>query len=591
MHPKRFRWRIALPFSLLVIAMVAALTVYVSILLRRVYLDGLVARLEAEAALVGMQLRSDGALSANAGTLADIVQEQAAVLKARLTIIDGDGTVLADSQQEPGQMENHLYRPEVRQALEHGVGRATRFSNTLGYDMLYTAVSIRRSSSTIIIRLAVPMSEVQAEIARMRWNLVLAACAALLLVFGITYLVTQRTLRPIYRLQEAVDRMTAGDLDVHILSAERDEVGHLTNAFNQLAESLRLNQAAYARESDRLNGIVEHLPDGVVILDNDGLVRLANPAALRLLGFTGQKAEGTSLAMVSAYPQVVRLWRQFSSTNQEVRDIIELERAGIFCQVYLTGLAVGGEPAALLMLQDLTNLRRLETIRRDFISNISHELRTPLASLKLLAETLREGALDDPPTAQKYIARIETEVDGMTQMVEELLELSRIESGRVPLKVQAVEVAEIVTPVVQRLQPLAERAGVALCVELPSELPPLRVDPERVERALTNLVHNGIKFTRAGGFVRISADVVTDGVQIDIRDTGIGISPELLERVFERFFTADKSRSGGTGLGLAIARHIVQAHQGRLWAESTPGVGSIFHMILPVIESSANPQS
>ena len=234
----------------------------------------------------------------------------------------------------------------------------------------------------------------------------LAACAALLLVFGITYLVTQRTLRPIYRLQEAVDRMTAGDLDVHILSAERDEVGHLTNAFNQLAESLRLNQAAYARESDRLNGIVEHLPDGVVILDNDGLVRLANPAALRLLGFTGQKAEGTSLAMVSAYPQVVRLWRQFSSTNQEVRDIIELERAGIFCQVYLTGLAVGGEPAALLMLQDLTNLRRLETIRRDFISNISHELRTPLASLKLLAETLREGALDDPTAAQKYVARM-----------------------------------------------------------------------------------------------------------------------------------------------------------------------------------------
>jgi two-component system phosphate regulon sensor histidine kinase PhoR len=232
-------------------------------------------------------------------------------------------------------------------------------------------------------------------------------------------------------------------------------------------------------------------------------------------------------------------------------------------------------------------------VRRDFISNISHELRTPLASLKALVDTLRDGALDDPPAAQRFLDRIETEVDAMTQMVQELLELSRIESGRVPLRLVPTPVADVVTPPLERLHPQAERAGLSLTVDLPSDLPPVLADAERVRQVVTNLLHNAIKFTRPGGSVTLRAYTLEDegllpkvdrhrsAVIIEVADTGVGIPADDLPRIFERFYKADRARSGGgTGLGLAIAKHIVQGHGGRIWAESIEGQGSTFYFSL-----------
>ncbi len=235
----------------------------------------------------------------------------------------------------------------------------------------------------------------------------------------------------------------------------------------------------------------------------------------------------------------------------------------------------------MLVLQDLTQMRRLETVRRDFISNISHELRTPLASLKALVDTLRDGALDDPPAARHFINRIEVEVDALTQMVQELLELSRIESGQAPLRLRPTLVADIVLPPVERLQPQADRNELTVTVDLPADLPPVLADAERAQQVVTNLVHNAIKFTPRGGAVHVSATAVGDEVEISVSDTGIGIAAEDLPRIFERFYKADRARaSGGTGLGLAIARHVVQGHGGRIWAESQQGRGSRFAFTL-----------
>ena len=237
----------------------------------------------------------------------------------------------------------------------------------------------------------------------------------------------------------------------------------------------------------------------------------------------------------------------------------------------------------LLVFQDLTRVRKLETVRRDFVSNVSHELRTPLASLKALTETLQEGALEDPPAARRFLKRMETEIDNLTQMVRELLELSRIESGRIPLNRKPIDPCALAAPAVERLQVQAERAGLRLAMDCPDALPQVLADAERIEQVLVNLIHNAIKFTPAGGSIDLSAEQVADKVVFSVRDSGVGIPAEVLPRIFERFYKVDQARTGGgTGLGLSIARHIVDAHGGQIWAESKEKAGSTFSISLPL---------
>ncbi len=243
---------------------------------------------------------------------------------------------------------------------------------------------------------------------------------------------------------------------------------------------------------------------------------------------------------------------------------------------------------SLLLVQDLTRVRRLETVRRDFISNVSHELRTPLASLKALTETLRDGALEDPKAAPRFLGRIETEVDALTQMATELLELSRIESGQVPLELKAVPAATLLLSAAERMRAQAERAGLILRMDTAQDMTDVRADPPRLEQVLVNLIHNAVKFTRPGGEVILAAQAEEDFVRFSVRDNGVGIPAEDLERIFERFYKADRARSGGgTGLGLSISRHLVEAHGGRIWAESTEGQGSTFFFTIPTATKSS----
>ncbi|MEJ2212033.1 MAG: ATP-binding protein, partial [Anaerolineae bacterium] len=237
-------------------------------------------------------------------------------------------------------------------------------------------------------------------------------------------------------------------------------------------------------------------------------------------------------------------------------------------------------------------IRRLETVRRDFISNISHELRTPLAGLKALVDTLRGGAIEDPPAAKRFLKRMDAEVDALTQMVEDLLELSRIESGQAPLRLAPTPVAEVVVPPVDRLRPQAERAGLEITVLLPPDLPPILADADRAKLVLTNLVHNAVKFTPPGGRITVAVQLAGDNVVFSVEDTGVGIPAVDVPRIFERFYKADRARSGGgTGLGLAIAQHVVQGHGGRIWAESVEGQGSTFSFTLPVAVERQEPPS
>jgi two-component system phosphate regulon sensor histidine kinase PhoR len=301
-----------------------------------------------------------------------------------------------------------------------------------------------------------------------------------------------------------------------------------------------------------------------------------------MFGVASGAATGKSLVEVVRHHQPFELWQRCRQAGSIQQGVIEINK-NLALQVAATLFDQALPGSTLLLFQDITHQRQIEAMRRDFISNVSHELRTPLAALKAIAETLQDGALDDPPAAQRFLERMETEVEALNLMVSELLELSRIESGRVPLERVPTRPGDVITLAYERLCLQAERAQLQLDVECPENLPSVMADSTRLQQVAVNLLHNAIKFTPEGGKVTIGAAAEDQAVRFYVRDTGIGISSDDLPRIFERFYKADQARSGGgTGLGLAIARHLVEAHGGRIWAESELGKGSTFSFTIPL---------
>jgi two-component system phosphate regulon sensor histidine kinase PhoR len=578
------RWRIAIPYVAFTLLIMLGLSFYLSGQAREAHLADLQAQLTAEARLLA---DSAGPLLSGGGSadaLDSLARRWAGLLDARVTIIGADGTVLGESHEDRTQMDNHLYRPEVQQALSDGQGSSIRFSRTVGYEMIYVAIPVTAEGRvTGFVRLALPLQRVEADVGRLRQTFLEATLLTALLAALLALFIAERTARPVRQLTRVAERMAEGDLGARLFPTTRDEVGHLTRAFNHMADQLREKVTTLAGEQSRLAAVLEHMADGVLITDDAGRVRLINPAAARLLGTGQATALDRPFAQVVRHHQIIELWRLCRERGEEQVEAVEMDHRGLFLQVIVTPFQGTDSPGYLVILQDLTQVRRLETVRRDFISNVSHELRTPLAALKALVDTLRDGAMDDPPAAGRFLGRIESEVDAMAQIVQELLELSRIESGRVPLRLIPAAVADVLLPPVERLQPQAERAGLAVVVDLPAGLPPVLADVERVQQVVANLVHNAVKFTPPGGQVTLSAEPVGEEMVISVRDTGVGIPADDLPRIFERFYKADRARyGGGTGLGLSIARHIVQAHGGRIWAESAEGRGSSFYFSLPL---------
>ncbi len=360
--------------------------------------------------------------------------------------------------------------------------------------------------------------------------------------------------------------------------AEQAELADLSNAVASLAAEDERRRAGLEAERALLAAVLDQMTDGVLIADSHGQVRFANPAARKL--FESPDALGRSLTEVIRHHQLVEAWQRCRQTGELQSESLELPARRQFLQlVVIPDRFAGG---SLLLVQDLTRVRRLETVRRDFVSNISHELRTPLASLKALTETLQNGALADPEAGPRFLGRMVTEVDALTQMAQELLDLSKIESGQIALELASVRPKQLLASAAERMKTQAERAGLTLRVECPDDLPAVQADHLRLEQVLVNLIHNAVKFTRPGREVLLFADSAPGAVRFAVRDPGVGIPADELPRIFERFYRVDKSRAGsGTGLGLSIARHVVEAHGGKIWAESEEGRGSTFFFTIP----------
>ncbi len=577
-------WRILLPFILLLLGTLTVFSLYLTGFLRKTYLERTETSLLAEARLLRSEVEQLILTNPTDPQINALANRSAGLLEGRATIILADGSVVAESEKPLEQMENHFDRPEVQQALLNKEATQIRFSDTLETDMLYAAVPLSKNGIVIaIIRLATPLTYIQENLTHLYRSVLVVAAVSGLLAMLIAVLITRSTLRPLGALSHAVAQISSGTLPDIGEPRNKDELSQLQIAFRGMSDELRRRIDELAAEREKLEAVLENMTDAILIVDAQGQVGRLNPAAARIFNTQIKTALGRSLIEVVRHHQLVELWQRCRQSEAQQSLSFEIATERMFVQAFATPLGQKMEGSVLMVFQDLTRLRKLENVRRDFISNVSHELRTPLASVKALAETLNEGALEDPPAARRFLKQMDTEIDNLTQLVQELLELTRIESGRVPLEMTEIDPCDFLNRAIERMRLQAERAGLTLQMRCDEHLPAVRADAERIQQVLVNLIHNAIKFTPPGGQITVQAEPREKELVVSISDTGVGIDPDDLPRIFERFYKADRSRSGGgTGLGLSIARHLVEAHGGRIWAQSEPNQGSTFSFTLPL---------
>ncbi len=438
--------------------------------------------------------------------------------------------------------------------------------------------SIRRLIISAVLSIVVTLLIVGA-VRGYSLTLLIAGAAAALAVALTVYMLVPSSSDDELELEVAMKKLGGGESPDKVRLVAIGELVDLKHAFNETARSVGSRVKKLEAERGRLDLMLSNVDDAVFMVDRHGEITHINDAAAKMFKLEKNAVGRTFIEAVRDHEFDAILKKCLASGNRQEGTVESRPTKRVFGVIAAPPM---NEPGAVMVIRDLTELRRLEKVRREFVANISHELRTPLASLKLLAETLKDGAMNDPAVAADFLDRIAVETDKLTQMVRELGELSRIESGESPLIKKPLEVAAFIGKVVERLRPQADRAGLALTVETVPGLKPVPADADRIEQALVNLIHNAIKFTPGGGKVTVAAAPLRGGIQISVRDTGVGISADDLPRIFERFYKADKARGGGgTGLGLAIAKHIVQAHGGDIRAESAPGKGSTFYFTLP----------
>lgn len=513
-----------------------------------------------------------------------IISRNSELTKARITIIRRDGVVIKDTEVDSSQMENHLNRREVIDAINLGFGKDIRFSNSTNREYIYVAVPIKNDSGeiTAISRLSVPLSEFTERLLSFRLLIAVFTILVILIAVFISFLITNRTLKPLKILLEAINEGGAEISMLDVSNPQKDEIETLSEVIWNLTKKLKQQNYEINQEQKKLSAVLNHMTDAVVIVDGSGIVKLFNPAAKIMFQVDKDFSIDRTAVEFFRNHQIYESIRECQKEQIQKEISIDINRNKMFVHVIAKPLDEIYSNAVLLILQDFTRVNQLEKVRRDFVSNVSHELRTPIASIKALSDTLQEGALEDPPAARRFLQRMDIEIDNLTQLVQELLELSKIESGRISLKKSLINPFELVNNAVERMVVQAERSGLNLSYVISENITSIFVDPDRISQVFVNLIHNAIKFTQPGGSIVIEVEENQSDVVFCVKDNGNGIEKEFQSRIFERFFKTDRARtSDGTGLGLSIVKHILDAHNGKIWLESELGKGSSFYFSIP----------
>jgi two-component system phosphate regulon sensor histidine kinase PhoR len=588
MFKRSLLWQLYPVYLLIIVIALFTITWYLSHLLSDFYHNQVAEDLEARANLIKEQIVQK--LQAGDFKQMDaMVKELGASSSTRITIILPTGKVVADSEENPANMENHGNRPEFKDAFEKEIGTSLRFSNTLGQSMMYLALPIKEQGKILaIVRTSVPVVAVNEKIRDLNNKIILSVIIVAICAAAITLVVSRRVSLPIEQMKETAQQFALGQLDQRVPLPKQAELNELAQALNEMAQQLQDRIQTITQQRNELKAILSSMVEGVVAVDSDGYIVNINEAAANFLSTDVAKAQGCSIEEVIRNTEFQEFIQGILNEEHGGQtDIVLSGREDRFVRLEGTNLtdSKGKKSGAVVVISDMTRMRRLEDVRRDFVANVSHELRTPITSIKGFVETLLEGAIKNPQQAERFLRIISKHSDRLNAIVEDLLSLSSLEEGSEKRKItfEKTSIKHVLDLVVAMSMIKAEEKNITIELDCQESIE-AKINTVLLEQAVLNLVDNAIKYSETSSKVQIKAYRTNKMIVISVRDYGCGISRIHQNRIFERFYVVDKSRSrklGGTGLGLAIVKHIAEVHGGKVTLESTPGIGSTFFLHLP----------
>ena len=587
MRRQRLVWQLFPAYLLVTLLSLLALSWYVTSSWRSFYLEQMATDLKTRALLV--ETRLPELLAAGRGAEVDrICKDLGRLTGTHLTVLLPSGQVLGDSEEEPARMENYGDRPEIQEALQGRVGISERYSFTSGHDRLYVAVPMQEQGRIVaLVCASLPMTSITQALRAMYFRTALGGLVIVLLLAAMSLFISQRLSRSLQDLKRGALRFAGGDLSRLLPVPGSDELGSLAEAFNHMAEQLQDRIGVLIRQGQLQEAVLSSMVEGVLAVDSQQRLITLNRAAAQLLGVDYLASQDLTIQEVVRDHQLQSFITRTIFARGPIDAEVTMSHGQQIIQAHGSFLkdAQGADIGFLIVLHDVTHLRRLEMSRRDFVANVSHELKTPITSIKGFVETLLAGALQEPENARHFLGIVSRQTDRLNEIIDDLLSLSRIErdaeQGRVFLT--AGRLKAVLETAIQICEAKAAAKEITVRLNCPDQLR-ARINAPLLEQALVNLIDNAVKYSPAGSAVQVEALRDDAEVVVRVRDQGVGIEKSQLDRIFERFYRVDAGRSrkiGGTGLGLAIVKHIAQAHHGRVTVESTPGAGSLFSLHLP----------
>ncbi len=584
-----FRFKLIISYFSLVFISLGFIAFFLDRNLEEKSLQEIKSSLAREASLVEDSISSVPSSLVSPAYLDKLSKGLSAKIGSRITVIDAYGKVLADSEvpfRDVGNMENHANRPEVVTASRGGIGKEIRYSSTLKVDMLYLAVPLRLAGAAPgVLRLALPLTSVQKVLFAVRRTIIIGLVFTLGLAFVLASVLSKALIRPVNRIISVSSRFAQGDFSRRIFQGSNDEIGRLAATLNKMAQDIEEKIREVATKNQHLEAIFNSMIEGVIVTDEKSRVISINHAIEELFDSKRAAVEGKFFLEGIRNSEISELINSAMVNSRSVSKEISLVMpAQKVVQVNVSPISEGDKvTGSVAVIHDITGIRQLEAMRRDFVANVSHELKTPLTSIKGFVETLLEGALEDRENSVNFLGIINNHVDRLNTLINDLLELSYIESKDAVLEMKDFDLYVLAGEVVSGFKSLSKKRKVEFRNELQSGLV-VCADKSRIEQVLVNLIDNAVKYNKEGGLVRIYSESEAGTIKIVIEDSGCGIPQKDIPRIFERFYRVDKARSrqlGGTGLGLSIVKHIVELHAGSVGVESTEGLGSRFWFILP----------
>ncbi|HEY8665142.1 MAG TPA: ATP-binding protein [Tepidisphaeraceae bacterium] len=575
--------RLFLPFLALICLTTGVVGYFGAWRVRDTYLDSTQTALGHETRLAADRVQ-DALAAGGEKNIEEMTEQIGQSCACRVTLIKADGVVIADNESDPAGMENHRTRPEILEAAISGEGSSRRASHTLERDLMYYARRVDTTAGRYFVRLSVHLDALNHHLNVLYAVLAAVALLAMAAAAVISYYLARRLTAPLVELTAMADSISHGDLRRRIHDHQKGEIGTLGASLNRMAESLGQLIQQMAKDKSELLTILTSMSEGVIATDAQQQIVLVNDAAVMLIG-VAMPAGGRHLWEVTRQPALLKAANEVLESGQTKVFAMSPEPSR-HVQVTATRFPAQGMAQGLIIVaHDVTEPRRYEELRKEFVANVSHELRTPLSVIKGFVETLADGGANDPAKTQQYLKTILKHTDQLTNLVADLLQLSRLESQPRLMTPEAVDLAATAGRVAEMLGPAATKKQQTLAVETEADVPPIMGNADYLERAVANLLENAIKYTPERGRITIIVRRQPDGIIVEVSDNGIGIPKEDIPRIFERFYRVDRSRSremGGTGLGLSIVKHIVQQHAGGIEVTSAPGQGSTFRLKFPL---------